>query len=132
MKALFIPWNDREPVEVREVEDDHATQFASLKQLVFGNAEVERKLIEVYTVPAYMLVYMFDEEGMYNQPGEVNSRAQKVMAHTLGARPDQLVDLHGNYVVFGYTITDEGEVVYVDVPGIALNYFAEEGIGNGN
>lgn len=128
MKVLFIPWNDREPVEVREVEDDHATQFASLKELVFGNAEVETKLIEVYTIPAYMLVFMFDEEGMYNQPDEVNSRAQKVMAHALGARPDQLVDLHGNYVAFGYSINEDDEVVYVDVPGIALNYFAEEGI----
>lgn len=130
MKVLFIPWNDREPVEVRELDHTAPGYFDSLKELVFGDAEVESKLIEIYSVPQYMLAFAFDEEGMYNQADEVNSRAQKLMAHAVGARPDQLVDLHGNYVAYGYTFNEDAEVEYIDVPGIALNYFAEEGIGS--
>ena len=127
MKVLLIPWNDREPVTLHDIRSDATPGgLEDLDNLIFGPGK--RGMTTVSTIQRRGFGFMYDDLGLITQPDAKNVRARKLWAHAIGSSPDRMVELRGNFVVFGFDA--EGETA--DVPDFARDYFAEEGIGDGS
>jgi len=124
-KAIMIPWDDTQPVIDVELRDD---PFEQMEGLIFGpvnKGETSRTLGSASMKRGVQCFH--DDEGMWNQPFNVNVRAMKLWAHLTGRKlSDFAQPLWGNFVVYGYDEAGES----TDVPAEVLNFFAEEGVTN--
>lgn len=126
-KALLIPWQGSEPVQLIDFEDTD-DGYQSLRQHLFGE---DPELLSHATVGHFSVsdvrgnkyLSFQDDEGMWTQVGRTNQRAMKLISHLAGGL--EVIELLGNYVFIG--VTRWGDTI--DIHGPARDYFAEEGIG---
>lgn len=125
MKVILIPWNEREPVTLHDIRDDATPGgLEDINNLIFGPGK--HGVTSVSNIQSRGFGFIYDDNGTLAQPENTNERARKLWAHALNTSPDRLLELKGNFLVFGFD--NWGETV--DVPGFVRDYFAEEGIGS--
>lgn len=125
-KAVKVPWDAEKPIEVVEYHEGGD----NLEELVFG------PLVPGHTSRVCGMSIMgreaqcaYDDEGMFNQPFNVNVRAMKLWAHLSGRKfTDFVQPLWGDYVILGFE-RDSGDSK--DVPDSVLAFFAEDVVVGG-
>lgn len=124
-KALKVPHDDYQPVEIVEWQE----QGDNAEELVFGQLQPgHTSRVVGISVVNREVQCAYDDEGMYNQPFNVNIRAMKLWAHLSGRKVSDFVQpLWGDYVFVGY---DRNSGDTADVSADALGFFAEEGVTN--
>jgi len=124
-KAIMIPWDAVEPIVEVELRAD---PFEQMEGLIFGPVAKGATRRNLGSATMGQGVQCFhDDEGMYNQPFNVNVRAMKLWAHVSGRKLSDFVQpLWGNFVVYGYDEAGES----TDVPAIVTEFFAEDGVTN--
>ena len=127
-KVIVVPWDADQPIRETEISEQRSTE--EMEALIFGplNPGATTSRVIGGSVMKRGTQAFYDDEGMFNQPFNVNVRAMKLWAH-LSGRPvtDFVQPLWGNYVVYGY---DE-EGTSLDVSDEVREFFAEDVIVNG-
>lgn len=127
-KALMIPWDEDKPIVEADLEENR--ELEQMETLIFGptNPGAATSRILGSSVLKHGIQAFHDDEGMWNQPFNVNLRVMKLWAHLTGRKvSDFRQPLWGNWVVYGFN--EEGESV--DVPGEVTDFFGEEVKVNG-
>ena len=122
-KALKVPHDDSKPVEIVEWQNHGENS----QQLVFGPLTPgHASRIVGMSICSRDVQCAYDDEGMYNQPFNVNIRAMKLWAHLSGRKVSDFIQpLWGDYVFVGYE-RENGDTT--DVSPMAIAFFAEEGV----
>lgn len=100
-KALRIPYDRSKPVEEVAYNEDN---IHSLAELVFQNTDIApaNGTIDVATFRSSRTQLAYDDNGLYTQPNNINSRAMALWAVMSGRHiEDFVVPLVGDYVVIG-------------------------------
>jgi hypothetical protein len=120
-KALFIPWDDMQPLAI--VDYDDCASYP-MEAVVFPGDKADHEVGWSNFVNAGTQLW-FDDLGSYNQRPHVNVRAMKLYGYLSGRPATEFrQNLYGDFVAIG--LTHSGDVDHV--PDRVKNFFAEENI----